>query len=214
MKLLTFFLALSLGAFANLNNIKKEIMDLAQSFQGQMDEDGSKQKQIELLVDELLKEVPNYTMQEKATRALGVWNQIWGPYAFDDSNRMPPGIDHSKIYQYISNAGFYYNFAEYKLLGFTQKSYLRGVYEIKDDRISVEFTNLGFIRQNEVDYTTIGDDLEAGAVRTIPLPRQFPPAGIKGALIEVYADDEIRINYGVVGGNIDKPAIFVMKRIK
>lgn len=198
----------------DLDGIKRDILSLAQSYQGQMDEDGSKQKKLETLISELKSLVPQLSMQQRAVRALGVWHQVWGPYAFDDSNRMPPGIDPANIYQYISGEGFYYNFAEYNFFGINLKSYLKGKYQILDDRINVQFTNHGLVREKEVNYAKLGDDLEAGAVRTTAFPNQIPPAGVKGNLIEVFADHEMRINYGVVGDNISQPALFIMQRIR
>ncbi|GAB4417177.1 MAG: hypothetical protein OHK0056_25980 [Bacteriovoracaceae bacterium] len=198
-----------------LKEIKTEILKLAESYKGQMDLDGTKQAALEELVDELLAEVPPLTMAEKAQRAFGVWNQVWGPYAFDDSDRMPPGIDVDKIYQYISKDGYYYNFAEYKLLGVRLKTFLRGNYSLSDDRVQVQFNRTGLIRERgAISYLTAGEMIEQGKIKVFNFPENLPPAGVKGVLVEVYADDEMRINYGVVGEDLSSQAIFVMKRVK
>lgn len=216
--ILTFFLSsfFSTSIFAReIKEIKIEILELAESFKGQMDIDGSKQAAIEELVEELLREVPSLSMAQKAERAFGVWNQVWGPYAFDDSDRMPPGIDVNKIYQYISREGYYYNFAEYKLLGARLRMFLRGNYSLASDRINVEFNRTGLIRETgDIDYFNAGDNIEKGKLKVINFPQNLPPVGVKGALVEVYADDEMRINYGVVGDDLSSQAIFVMRRVK
>lgn len=220
MKLLMCFMLTSVFMVGTVNarelsEVKSEILKLAESYKGQMDEDGSKQEALEVLVDELVAQIPEMTMAEKAKKAMGVWNQVWGPYAFDDNNRMPPGIKFDKIYQYISPNGYYYNFAEYKLLGMNVKSYLRGVYSLEDDRINVQFTKTGLIRgRDAVDYAVAGEKIEQGKLKVFNFPSSIPPVGIKGALVEVYADEDMRINYGVVGDDLRKSAIFVMKRIK
>lgn len=216
------FIILALGIFSftsrsegrGLDEIKKDIFSLAESYQGQTDPDGSKQKALEVLIQELLKQVPARSMQERAVDALGVWNQVWGPYAFDGSDNIPPGQNPKKIYQYISDQGFYYNFGEFNFVGLNVKFYVRGEYDIMSDRIGVEFTNQGIVREAEVNYGTLGDEIEADTVRRFEIPGQLPPVGVKGGLIEMYADDELRVNYGVVGSDISDPALFIMKRVR
>lgn len=213
--LFVLMLILSTSSFAkNVEELKIEIFQLAESFKGQMDTDGSKQKELEVLVAELVAQVPERTMEEKAISAVGVWNQVWGPYAFDDSNRMPPGIDADKIYQYISDKGYYYNFAEYNFWKLKLKFFLRGNYTIKEDRINVVFTNQGLISEDSFDYAYIGEEIEAQSAQVRNFPTSIPPAGVKGALVEVYSDQEIRINYGVVGDDLENLALFVMRRVK
>lgn len=197
-----------------MNEIKQDIFTMAESFKGQTDPDGSKKKALEVLIKELMQQVPARTMQERAVNALGVWNQVWGPYAFDGSDNIPPGQDPAKIYQYISDQGFYYNFGEFNLLGLNIKFYVKGEYEITDDRINVEFTNQGIVREREVNYATLGDEIEADTVRRTQIPGNIPPVGVKGGLVEVYADDELRINYGVVGSDLSDPALFIMRRVR
>jgi hypothetical protein len=217
MKLIFTFLLMCLvytSAFArNIQDIKAQIFKTAQSFMGQTDVDGSKKKQIEKLVKELLENVPPLTMEQKAINALGVWNQVWGPYAFDDSSRLPRGIDPAQIYQYISADGFYYNFGEYNL-GLNLKFFVKGKYQILENKIAVEFTRHGLVPQKQVDYATLGDDIESQSVKVIPFPSQLPPVGIKGALVEVYADEDLRINYGAQGDDLSDMAIFVMRRVR
>ena len=199
----------------DITTIKLEILEMAESFKGQTDEDGSKQEALEILIDELMTFVPNMSMEEKAMRALGTWNQVWGPYAFDDSNTVPGGLNVDKIYQYISGDGYYYNFSEKKFAGINVKYFLRGEYEIAEDRINVKFTKTGLIlKRGEVNYASAGEAIENKDLRVFNFPASLPPVGVSGALIEVYADEEMRINYGVVGGDIDNPALFILKRAK
>lgn len=207
---------MSLSSFTFANDkavLKKEIFKLAESFKGQVDPDRSRQDQLQVLVDKLLQGEPNTSMKDKAIKAVGTWNQVWGPYAFDGSNSVPRGQLVDKIYQYISPNGYYYNFAEYKVLGRTVRSFLRGVYDIKTDRIRVEFNEIGVLREDP-DYKTAGEDIEQGKMKVFKIPGNFPPIGVKGYLIEAYADDEIRINYGVVGDDISEPAMFIMRKVK
>ena len=197
-----------------ISSLKAEIFKLAESFVGQTDPDGSKQKKLEVLVNKLRELIPEQTMQERAMDSVGVWNQVWGPYAFDGSDTVPPGQDPRGIYQYISPDGFYYNFGEYNFLGLNIKFFVRGDYRILDDRIRVEFTDHGLVKEKEVNYLTLGEELESGTARRYDFPRSLPPVGVEGALVEVYADDEIRINYGVQGQDLSDKTIFIMRKVQ
>jgi hypothetical protein len=195
-----------------VQQLKKDIIDLAYSFEGQADPDLSKQAALEEKIDELLNYIPNLTMTEKAIRAIGSWRQIWGPYAFDDSQTVPDRMDVKNIYQVISPDGYYYNFGQYKFRTGVVRSFVRGIYEIQEDRIEVEFNGNGIILgQRQTPMYQLVDALENREIRAIRFPDFVPPIGIRGALIEVYADEDIRINYGVIGSDISKPALFVME---
>lgn len=219
------FLGLSLGlylfsaqAIASsevIQQLKKEIIEMAYSFEGQADLDGTKQAALEEKIEELVTYIPNLTMTEKAIRAIGSWRQIWGPYAFDDSQTVPDRMDVKNIYQVISPDGYYYNFGQYKFRSRVVRSFVRGIYDIQEDRIEVEFDGNGIILgQPQTPMYELVDALETRNIRAIRFPDFVPPIGIKGALIEVYADADIRINYGVVGADISKPALFVMEPAK
>ncbi len=195
--------------------LKQEILALAYSFEGQADIDGSKQEEIEVKIQELLLLVPRLSFQDRAVKAIGAWRQVWGPYAFDDSQTVPDRIDVKNIYQVIKPEGYYYNFAQYNFGNRLIRSFLRGNFEIRDDRIAVEFNRTGLILGNsDTPMPGLVDGLENRTVRAVRFPDFLPPSGIRGGLIEIYADDEIRLNYGTVGDNLDNPALFVMERWK
>lgn len=215
----TFIIALILCAGVNaqdsVEDIKKQIMELARSYSGQADPSGELQDSIETKVDELLAVVPNLTMAEKAVRALGAWRQVWGPYSYDNSASVPRGIDVNQIYQIIFKEGYYYNFAVYDFLGIKSRTFLRGNFIIEEDRVAVEFNKSGLIlgkSQLPLPYQAMG--LEDQSLRALYFPDFLPPNGITGALIEVYADQDIRINYGVIGDDVSNPVIFVMEPVK
>lgn len=194
--------------------LRAEIVSLAESFKGQTDPDGSKQKELESLIEKFMQGRANLTIGERAAKIAGnTWNQIWGPYAFDGTDNLPPGIDVNQIYQYVSEEGYYYNFAEYTLLGRTVRTFLRGNYEVLTDSIAVEFNKTGLLLE-DLPYDTAGDLIENKEARVLNFPSFLPPVGIGGKLEEVYADDEIRINYGVIGDDLSTKALFVMRKVE
>jgi len=196
----------------NIQQLKKEILSMAYSFEGQADLDGTKQDALEEKIEELVNFIPNLTMTERALRAIGSWRQVWGPYAFDDSQTVPDRMDVKNIYQVISPDGYYYNFGQYIYRRGVVRSFVRGIYEIQEDRIEVEFNGNGIILgQPKTPMYLLVDALENRDIRAIRFPDFVPPIGIRGALVEVYADQDIRINYGVVGSDISRPALFIME---
>lgn len=216
---LAFILALTLCSVANAQNdveaLKKEILELARSYSGQADASGELQASIETKVDELLAIVPNLSMEEKALRALGAWRQVWGPYSYDNSASVPRGIDVNQIYQIIFKEGYYYNFAVYNFLGIESRTFLRGNFSIEEDRIAVEFNKSGLILgKSQLPLPYQASALENQSLRALYFPDFLPPNGITGALIELYADQDIRINYGVIGDDVSQPVIFVMEPVK
>ena len=211
--LLTILFIANFSFGSELSEIKSELIEKAKTFQGRIDTDGTLQKEIETIVAKLIPYQDNLTMEERALKAVGTWNQIWGPYAFDGSDSIPPGQDIKNIYQYISPHGYYYNFAEYVFLGKRFRTYLRGNYQIERDRINVEFNETGIIRE-DVNYITAGEKIENGKIKVFRLPRNLPPVGIGGALEEVYADEDLRVNYGTIGDDLSTKSIFTMQRVK
>lgn len=198
-----------------IERIKTEILELAYSFVGDVDLDGSKQAIIEEKIEELRNYIPHLSMQEKAEKVIGAWRQVWGPYAFDGSDSVPRGMDVNNIYQVIDADGFYYNFAKYNFGPIRSRTFLRGNFEIASDRIDVEFNQTGLILgERDTPMPLLTQKLENREVRAVRFPDFLPPVGIGGALIEIYADDDIRLNYGVIGDDIDSPALFVMERFK
>ena len=213
--ILTLSLISSASAQNNVDELKKEILNLARSYSGQADTSGDLQASIETKVDELLTLVPNLSMAEKAQRALGAWRQVWGPYSYDNSASVPRGIDVNQIYQIIFKEGYYYNFAVYNFVGIESRTFLRGNFSIEEDRIAVEFTKSGLIlgkSQLPLPYQALA--LEDRSLRALYFPDFLPPNGITGALVELYADQDIRINYGVIGDDLSNPVIFVMEPVK
>lgn len=192
---------------------REDIFTLAESFIGQTDPSGEKQEELEALIAEFMLDKPALSMQEKAAKVIGTWNQVWGPYAFDGSDSVPRGMDVTKIFQYISPNGYYYNFGEYKILGVRTRTFLRGIYEVGDEEIKVEFNKTGLLLK-DIDYVLAGEAIEKKEVRTIYFPESFPPVGISGILTEVYADDEIRINYGTILDSTSGPALFIMRKVR
>lgn len=200
------------SASEQLHQVKKEILELASSFEGQVDHEGELQEALEEKIDILLTLIPHLTMAEKAKRAVGAWRQVWGPYSYDGSNSIPRGMLVNQIFQVIDAKGHYYNFADYKWLGLRTRIFLRGNFSVEEDRIEVVFNKSGIVLGNRnAPRSQLARDLESGIARAIRFPDRFPPIGVTGALIEVYADKDIRINYGINGDETRPPTLFIME---
>lgn len=207
-------LVLQIASANEIESLKSQIFEKAESFVGRVDTDGKLTAELEGLIDLLVAKSPVLPMPERAQRAIGSWRQVWGPYAFDGSTRVPPGLDVKNIYQVIAPEGYYYNFAQYKLTDSKLiRTFLRGEFAVQSDSIFVKFTNLGVILgQKSLPLPQFAEFIEQGKAKVINAPRWLPPTGIEGRLFEIYADETLRINYGTVADSQKLPALFVMQR--
>ena len=90
--MLSFFLfttAVHAGDSCNLSEIevlKKNIIELAESYKGQPDQDFSKQKSLDVLVNQLLALAPQPPVAQRLELLYGPWEQVWGPECKSISN--------------------------------------------------------------------------------------------------------------------------------
>lgn len=219
-----------IGVEADLSHrLKMKIVEMAERNSGQIDtEDRRLQRELEVVIREFMKLQPESTYEEKALRALGAWRQIWGPYEFDGrTGEIPAGLDTDEIYQVIDEAGFYYNFARFRLYRTGGRdrflpTYARGVYELTESDTRVQFTSFGAFRHPQTQpmpfwYTHI--EYLKWPVVLLGWPSSWKfrigPIGAKGVLKEVFADDRIRINYGYELGSDRElaPSLFILERV-
>jgi len=215
--LFLFAVTLSLSAMAqDLATVKTKIFDLAKSYSGQADPDGSKTKSFEPLIAELLALSPSRTMQEKAAAAEGAWKQVWGPYSYNNSGAAPSGLDPDNIFQVISAKGYYTNVGIYDILGLHLIGILKGQYSVAMDEINVEFKQSGLLLEAVPKGYSLADLpalKEQGKLRLLEFPKFLPPVGIKGALLEVYEDEDLRITYGKQVGQPGE-TLYIMERVQ
>lgn len=211
---------------AAIREIKREILSLAQSYTGQGDPDGSKQKSVESLVQKLTSLSPQPPAKDRLHLLYGAWKQVWGPYDYrNDKRGVDPELGVREIYQVVFEGGYYYNVApSYKKGDRTKEEIglLRGVFKLddRDDRLlRVRFTNVSSVkpRPNANPLWDLPALAESGQLknRTSPLPgflvRLFFGGG---ALREVYTDQDMRILYGSNGKDFSKEYIYVMTRAR
>jgi hypothetical protein len=211
--------ALSQGVKADVPKdvpmLKAEILQLAKSYAGQADPDGSKKKSFEGLISKLLEVTPQRTTQEKAVNAVGAWRQIWGPYDKNSSAKKSPVLDPKSIYQVIAPNGFYTNVAVYDLKGFRVVGILKGKYQVDANQISIQFVENGILWQKIPTGYTLADlpNLhDKNKIKVLDFPASWPPVGIKGSLHEIYSDDTLRLTMGVQEGQAGE-TLYVLERV-
>lgn len=215
--LLACLMVLSFSAFSQsrVQILKKDIMTLAREFEGQEDRDGSRQARLEVLVEELEQLIEPLTMEEKAQKIIGEWRQVFGPYSEKADGTITPGMVTEHIYQTIFPNGTYYNVALIKLAGIRSVLLLKGEYEILPQAIKAEFTKQSLVLRNvpTENFSKLPALLEAGQLRVVNLPDRLPPVGQGGELLEVYADDNLRILRGT-SPSYTKTALLIMEKVK
>jgi hypothetical protein len=200
--------------------IKTDILVMAQSFLGQGDPDFTRQRALQVLVDELLAAAPQPPVEERLELLAGPWHQVWGPYDYRNDDRgVDPKTTVDEIYQVIFPEGYYYNVNPEQ--GKDRIALLRGEYQLvpgHPEMLKVRFTrfpgNKG--RPADLDLWELPDLAEAGK---LPDKTTIVPGFIVrwffggGYLREVYTDRDMRITYGDddLEGRDDE-AIYIMTR--
>lgn len=218
MKLFFLFGFLCLSAQASdprITEIKQEIMSLARAYEGRTDLEGKLQDEIEEQVKDLEKIIPFETMEEKAEKITGAWRQVFGPYSATGDGTIPFGSRTDKIYQIIFPDGVFYNVALFEKLNLKLVFLLKGSYTVTSEAIEGTFIRNSIVARglNEEELYKLPTQAESGTLRALHLPRQLPPVGFGGKLIEVYADEEIRILRGQTAQFV-RPALYVMEKVE
>lgn len=227
-KLFSIFIFGLFSATAQANttaDLKKQILQLAQSYEGQGDPDQSKQKTLEPLVDELVKLNPMPPVKDRLTLLDGAWKQVWGPYEYkNDDGSIDPQIGIKEIYQVVSKDGYYYNVAPYYPdapdKNREQVGLLRGEFELDTqdaNGLRVKFTNYpGVDPRPEGNIWELAPQAEAGTLQNeITI---VPTFIVKlffggGKLEEVYTDQDMRILYGTSNKSNARRNLYVMTRM-
>lgn len=209
-----------------LNEIKTQIVELANSYSGQGDPDQSKQKNFEGLIQELIQTNPMSPIRDRIQTLAGTWKQVWGPYEFrKDDGSIDPTIGIDEIYQVVSAEGYYYNVAPYFPSGDRsqeQVGLLRGEYVLDENDqngLRVKFTDYPGVdpRPKDVPIWSLAPLAEAGLLEN---QITIVPSWVVqiffggGKLEEVYTDEDLRIVYGSKGTPASRRSLFIMTRVK
>lgn len=210
----------------NIIEIKKQILALAKSFEGQGDPDQSKQKQLDVWVQRLIQLSPAVPVKDRIPLLAGVWKQVWGPYEYrKDDGSVDPKLGVNEIYQVISEEGYYYNVAPYypnETRDREQIGLLRGEFQLDSADVNglrVKFTDYPGVepRPQEIPIWELAPLAEAGQLKN---EITIVPSWIVklffggGKLEEVYTDSELRITYGSNGRSGSKRSLYVLSRIR
>jgi hypothetical protein len=136
------------------------------------------------------------------TKVKGVWRQLWTDQKYPIPSFLK--MDSSKIFQIVSDQGFYWNLSNISVFGILPTiGCLRGKYEklLNLPAVKVEFTKNGsrlfsLPKSNLFEFMS---DIESGAKWILSIGSgKAPngPVGIQGSLTSIYVDDTIRIDAG------------------
>lgn len=200
--------------------IKADILNLAESFEGQGDPDFKKQNALDVLVNELLEASPQPPLKDRIDLLQGPWWQVWGPYDYRNDDRgIDPKTTVDEIYQVVFEDGYYYNVNPIK--GKDTIALLRGEYELVSDE--ADFLKVRFVsfpgnkgRPGDIDLWELPALAEADQ---LPNKKTIVPGIIVslffggGYLREVYTDEDMRITYGGKKlQNRERESIYIMTR--
>ena len=209
-----------------VRNVKRQILDLAQSYIGQGDPDLAKQRSLDALVQKLIALSPQPPVKDRLTYLRGTWKQVWGPYDYRNGKRgVDPSLGVNEIYQVVFAEGYYYNVAPDYPKGDKMKErvgLLRGAYKPEPQNgslLRVKFTNLYGVKIGPRDKKLWELPALAESGRLESRRTVLPSFLVKlffggGALREVYTDEDMRILYGSNGKDFTKENIYVMTRVK
>lgn len=209
---------------AEVENLKQQIVSLAQTFEGRGDPDFAIQNQLEPLVQQLIALAPQPPVQDRLEVLYGAWKQVWGPYDYRNDDRgVDPELGVAEIYQVIFPGGYYYNVSPLYKNGDRTKErigLLRGEFRLDDPQkniLRVRFTDYpgNKTRPSGIALWDLAPLAEAGQ---LPDKVQIVPRWIVrmffggGALTEVYTDRDLRILYGSNGRNFERAYLYIMTR--
>lgn len=221
-------LPVSANAKANssIEDLKAQILHLAQSYQGMADPDQTLQKSLDVLVEQLVQQTTVLPVKDRIELIAGAWRQVWGPYDYrNDDGGVDPTLGVKEIYQVVSKNGYYYNIAPYYPKGDTSKeqiSLLRGEYVLDTQNLNV--LNVKFTDYPGVDprpaNTNIWELAELAESGTLPNKIVIVPSEIVkiafagGSLEEIYTDQDLRLLYGRKNPPSIRRFLYVMARVK
>lgn len=194
--------------------LKKEIMTMAKFYEGKADVDGKLQASLEDKVEQLERLIPYSSMEEKSAKIIGAWRQVFGPYSKNADGKVPSTSVTNHIYQIILPNGYFYNVALAKALGAQAVILLKGKYAVGAESIKATFVRNSVMVKNlptDGTYYLLPEKLEKGEIKVFDLPKSLPPVGTSGELLEVYADQEIRILRGK-SPTFKKVALLIMEK--
>ncbi|MFW7378904.1 MAG: hypothetical protein ACOH5I_08870 [Oligoflexus sp.] len=192
---------------ARITEIKQEIKQIARENIDRTDNFLEVRNQLQPLVNEIVELSPNRLEAEKLDQVVGAWRNLWSDQEFG------PGTDPKQVYQSVSPDGYYYNISLANTPRGEFTNFLRGAYNDEGSYLRIEFTDNalteGFYEPG-TEIFELAEDFEAGKIEANSIPG---PIGVKGVLINLYVDEDLRI---VTGNSTSDSALrlFVLERVE
>jgi hypothetical protein len=210
----------------SVDDLKTQILRLAQSYQGLADPDQTLQKNLDVLVEKIIQQSDMPPVEDRIDLIAGVWKQVWGPYDYrNDNGGIDPTIGLNEIYQVVSKNGYYYNVAPYYPNGDKNKeqvSLLRGEYVLNmqnPNMFNVKFTDYPGVdpRPENVNIWELAELAENGMLENeiVIVPSEIVKIAFGGGTLEeVYTDRDLRLLYGRKNPPSTRRFLYVMTRMK
>ena len=208
---------------ARIAQLKAEVLAIARANTLRTDNLEEVRARLEPLVAELGAYFAANRPADEVKKLRGNWKSVWFDNA-DITDRGPAKLQRDRVFQVVED-GFYYNASDYKVLGGTVSTFLRGDYVIEKP---ANRENAGQPGLNVVRLTFGETRLRLGAlpadsrvrkltldvanreVSSVPTPG---PKGITGRLWNVFLDDTLRISVGYSDRKPDRIDYYVLTRV-
>jgi hypothetical protein len=207
-----------------IEELKKELITLAKTFEGKGDPDFKIQNKLEPYVKRLLELSPQPPVKDRLPLLYGVWKQVWGPYDYQNDDRgVDPTLGVKEIYQVVDPDNFYYNVSPNYKNGDRSKeriNYLKGHYSLSKtdpNGLNVRFLKFPGMSVRPTDRP-IYDFVKEAEDGTLPNKITVVPTFIVriffggGTLREVYTDENLRILYGTNSKEFKQDYLYIMTR--
>ena len=215
----------SIDTKTQIEELKSQIIQKAQSYQGKGDPNFTIQKELEALVKQLTLVAPQSPIKDRLKLLYGTWKQVWGPYEYRKQDRsVNPDIETREIYQVISSKGYYYNVIPIYKDGDKSQvkiGLLRCEYELDSSPniLKMKFTEYPGVegRPKDLPIWKLAEIAEAGKLEN---PISIVPKTVVqwffggGYLTEIYTDQDLRIFYNSDSIESKKAYLHVMTRVK
>ncbi len=213
-----------------LKDVKKDIIDLAQSYMGIDDADFTLQRTFEPLLAELLTLAEMPSVEQRLDLLSQPWKQIWGPYTYGSGQQgVDPTESADEVFQVVFKEGYYYNVTPLKNLetGAEQIGLLRGEFNFDPKNsqcLNVRFKRFPGVsgRPDNVNLWDLPVFEEAGTLEDVTgmarievVPTWVVQAFFgSGKLCELYTDDDLRITLSTDDDVPDRNQLYVLTKIQ
>ena len=214
----------------SVEEVKSDILVLAESYKGIEDTDFTLSASFEPLLAELLTLAPQVPVAQRIGLVAQPWKQVWGPYDYNSGQQgVNPNISPDEIFQVIFEDGYYYNVTPLTNAetGEEQIGMLRGqfVFDSKNDQcLNVQFTQFPGLSSRPADLNLwqLPELQEAGVIEMqtgLESVEIVPDFVVRlffggGTLCEVYTDETMRISISTEDDNPYFTKLYILTKVE